>query len=191
MQLPQIRLHQTYAQIGMRTVQPVQEIQQIPAELSIKQYSAKMEIERKPSELHIDQEQAWNELGFKSPSVFSRDMADSAKQKGLENIGKMAEEGHQLAAIENKTNAIQAIASKNANPGPADFTIAFIPSFGSVKINYKPSELHIDWKPGGTEIEVEPHRPIHKYTPGKTEVYLRQREQLEIDFIGLNVNQKL
>ncbi len=190
MQLPQIQLHQTYAQIGLRTTQPVQELEQLPAELSIKQVPANMNIDRKPSHLDIDQEQLWNELNFKSNSVFSEDMAEFSKQEGLEAIAEKAQEGDQLAAIEKKTDAINAIVTSKANPGPADFNIAFIPSFGSVKINYTPSELIIDWKKGAAEIDVTQHKPTHNYTPGKTEVYLRQMQDLQIDFVGGNINSK-
>lgn len=190
MQIPQIRLHQTYAQIGLRTIQPVQEIQQVPADLSIKQVPATMNIERQPSHLDIDQEQAWNELGLKKLSVLSADMAEFSKQEGLAAVAEIAQEGDQLAAIEHKGDTIVSIATDKALPEPVDFNIAFIPSYGSVKINYTPTELHIDWKQGGAEIEATQHKPIHNYTPGKTEVYLRQMQQLQIDFVGLNVNSK-
>jgi len=191
MQLPQIRMHQTYAQIGLRTVEPVQEIQQIPADLSIKQYPSKMNIDRKPSQLEIDQEQAWNELNLKKISVLSADMAEFSKQEGLEAIAQISQEGDQLARIEHKNDAIVSIAAEKGNPEPADFNVAFIPSYGSVKIHYTPSELSINWKQGGAEIEFTPHKPIHNYTPGKTKVYLRQMQDLQIDFVGLNVNYKL
>lgn len=191
MQLPQIRMHQTYAQIGLRTVEPVQEIQQIPADLSIKQYPSKMNIDRKPSQLEIDQEQAWNELNLKKISVLSADMAEFSKQEGFEAIAQISQEGDQLARIEHKNDAVASIATEKGNPEPADFNVAFIPSYGSVKIHYTPSELSINWEQGGTEIEFTPHKPIHNYTPGKTKVYLRQMQDLQIDFVGLNVNYKL
>lgn len=190
MQIPQIRLHQTYAQIGLRTIQPVQEIQQVPAELSIKQVPSTLNIDRQPSHLDIDQEQAWNELGLKKLSVLSADMAEFSKQEGLAAVAEIAQEGDQLAAIEHKGDAIVSIATDKALPEPADFNIAFIPSYGSVKINYTPTELHIDWKQGGAEIEATQHKSIQNYTPGRTEVYLRQMQQLQIDFVGLNVNSK-
>lgn len=190
MQIPQIRLQQTYAQIGIRTIQPVQEIQQIPAELSIKQNPPKMEIERNPSKLFIDQEQAWNELNLKDLATFSSDMVEYSKQEAMEAVAEIAQEGDQLASIEHKTDAISAIATNKANPGPVDFNIAFIPSPGSVKIHYTPTELHIEWKQGGAEIESTQHKPIHNYTPGKTEVYLRQMQELQIDFVGINVNER-
>ncbi|MEH7155110.1 DUF6470 family protein [Neobacillus drentensis] len=190
MQVPQIRLQQTYAQTGLRITQPVQEIEQLPAELSIKQVPATMNIDHKPYHLDINQEQMWNELNFKSNSVFSEDMAEFARQEGFEAIAEKSQEGDQMAAIEKKTDAIDAIVTSKANPGPAETIIAFIPSEGSVKINYTPPELNIDWKKGGAEIEVTPHKPNHTYTPGKTEVYLRQMQSLQIDFVGGNINTK-
>ncbi|MGG1401155.1 DUF6470 family protein [Bacillus salipaludis] len=190
MQLPQIQLQQTFAQIGLRTTQPIQEIQQVPAEISIKQVPAEMTIEHHPSSLNINQDQAWNELNRKQPSVFSTDMAEFARDEGYEAISEIAEEGDQLAKIENKEDAVVSIASEKACPPPADFNIAFIPSYGSVQIRYNPSEIQVDWKRGVVELEATQSKTIHKYTPGKIEVYLRQKQQLQIDFVGLNVNNK-
>ncbi|MCH6263907.1 DUF6470 family protein [Neobacillus citreus] len=188
MQVPQIRMHQTYAQIGLRIIQPRQEIQQKPADLLINQVPSSMTIDRKAASMEINQDQARNELGFKPISVLSTEMADFSKQEGLEAVAEIAEEGDQLAAIEKKADAIMWIASQNANPEPADFNIKFIPSYGAVKIHYIPTELHISWKQGGAEITSVANRPIHEYTPGRTEVYLRQHQQLDIDFIGGTIN---
>lgn len=190
MQVSQIRLQQTYAQIGLRTVQPVQEIQQQPADVTIKQVPAQLEIDRTPAQLNIDQEQAWNELGFKSLPTLTEDMVEYAKQVAYEAVGEIAQEGDQLASIENHNDALMAIAVQKGNPEPADFNVNFIPSAGSVKINFIPTELHLNWKQGGAEIESTQHKPIHQYTPGHTEVYLRQMQHLQIDFVGTNINSK-
>lgn len=182
MRIPQIRLQQTYAQIGLQITQPKQEIEQTPADMQIKQIPAKMTIDRTPSKLTIDQDQAWSELGFKKTSVLVQEFAEAGKQAAIEAIGEIAQEGDQLAAIKQKTDAFIAIATEKGNPPPAEFNIAFIPSHGSVKIDFTPTELHINWERGGAEIEVNPNIPLHLYTPGQTEVYLRQRNQLQIDF---------
>ncbi|MGX6441630.1 DUF6470 family protein [Neobacillus sp. K501] len=183
MRIPQIRLQQTYAQIGLNISQPRQEIEQKPADMQIKQNSSKMTIDRTPSKLTIDQDQAWGELGFKPTSELSREFADAGYQAAIEAIGEIASEGDQLAAIEQHSDAFVAIATEKGNPPPADFNIAFIPSHGSVKIDYTPSEVRINWERGGAVIEVNPNKTIHNYTPGKTEVYLRQMNQLQIDFV--------
>jgi hypothetical protein len=190
MQVPQIRLQQTYAQIGLRITQPVQELQQTPADLSIQQTPATMNINRTPAKLEINQDQARNEVNMKMPDVFSRDNAEAARQAGLEAIEKIVQEGNQLAAIENNTDALAAIAVNKAMPEPADFNIAFIPSYGSVQIDYTPTELHIEWERGGADIKATPGEVIHNYTAGKTEVYLQQKNQLQIEFVGGTVNRQ-
>ncbi|WEG11250.1 DUF6470 family protein [Pullulanibacillus sp. KACC 23026] len=188
MQIPQIRLQQTYAQIGLRITQPVMEIEQQPADLSIKQTPAQMDITKTPSHLEIDQEEAWEQLGFKPLSVLTRDAAEDAKQAAVEAVGEIAQEGDQLAHIENKSNTVAAIVSSKANPAPSDSGNGFIPTSELVKINYTPSELHINWKLGETEINVTPHLVKINYTAGKTEVYLRQQPQLKTDFTEININ---
>jgi hypothetical protein len=188
MQFPQIRLHSAFAQIGMQRSNPVQEIQQVPAELSYKRTPTKMNIERTPGQLEIDQEQAWNQLNLKGPSQLIADNADYARQQAMEAIAETVAEGNQMQAIENKTNAIDAIVTNKVLAPPADFNIAFIPSHGSVKFNYQPTELHIDWQKGRIEFQATPAQVNHQYTPGKTEIYLRQKNRLEIDFVGINVN---
>jgi hypothetical protein len=184
MQVPQIRLQQTYAQIGLRITQPVQELQQAPADLSIIQTPSKMIVTRTPSRLYINQDQARNEVNMKMPDVFSRDNAEAARQAGFEAIAEIVQEGNQLAAIETKTDALTAIAVNKSLPKPDDYNIAFIPSYGSVRIDYTLTELHIEWEKGGTEIKATPREVIHNYTAGKTEVYLQQKNHLQIDFVG-------
>ncbi|QCJ42382.1 hypothetical protein FAY30_10945 [Bacillus sp. S3] len=191
MQLPQIRLQQTFAQIGLRITQPVQEIHQEPANLSIKQLPAELSIEKKASRLEIDQIEAWNQLGFKNLNVLTEDIAEQARQDGLEAIATIAEEGDQMAAIENKSDAFAAIALQRSTPPPTNFNITFIPSYGSVKIHFTPAEVSINWKQGGAEIDSTVNKPTHQYTPGKTEVYLRQMQQLQIDFVGGNINNRV
>jgi hypothetical protein len=188
MQVPQIRLQQTQAQIGLRMTKPVQEIQQKPADLSIKQTPTTMNVTRTPSKLDINQDQARNELNQKMPDVYSRDNAEASKQRGLEAIAEIVQEGNQLAAIEHKSDAITAIAINKALPEPTDFNIAFIPSYGSVKIDYTPTEIHVNWERGRADIKATPSEVIHQYTPGKTEVYLRQMSHLQIDFVGGSIN---
>ncbi|CEG25901.1 DUF6470 family protein [Bacillus sp. B-jedd] len=187
---PQIRISQVNAQIGLKRIDPVQEIQQIPAQLSMKQQPAKMSIERKAAILEINQDQARSDVNLKTRTDFLADVTAEARQAALEAIGQISMEGDQMAAIEQKGDALVSISADKGNPPPVETGIAFIPSPGAVKINYTPAELEIKWEQGGVETEFTPHKTIHNYTPGKTEVYLRQHQQLEIDFVGLNINSK-
>lgn len=184
MQIPQIQLQQTYAKIGIRITKPVQEIEQPAAQMTIKQEPAKMVIDRKPGILEIDQEQARYELNLKRPSVFSEDLAEYGRQEALQAIAEIAEKGNRMAAIKNKGNAIVQMATENSIKPPPDFNIAFIPSYGSVKMEYTPTEMQINWMTGGTEVNVVPQNPILNYQPGKVEVYMSEWPELKIDVLG-------
>jgi hypothetical protein len=184
MKLPQIQMNQTYARIGLRITQPVQEISQPSAVTSIRQEPAQMTIERQPSILEIDQEQAWNELNLKSPSTFNNDNVDYAEEQWLEAIANIAQKGDRLAAIKNHSDAIVEIATNQNIKEPRDFNIAFIPSYGSVHIQYTPADLQINWQLGGAKIEIMQQKPVHNYTPGKTEIYMSQWPELHIDVQG-------
>ncbi|WP_043930489.1 DUF6470 family protein [Bacillus sp. EB01] len=187
---PQIRITQTHAQIGLRKTEPIQELEQKPAQLSLNQQPARMSIDRQASVLEIDQEQARYDLNMKNRATFHADMVSEARQAALEAVAEISQEGDQLAAIEQKTDALNNIITSKVNPPAADTTIKFIPSHGSVKLNFTPTELKINWERGGVQADYTPFETIHNYTPGKVEVYVRQKQQLEIDFVGLNVNSK-
>ncbi|WP_147535360.1 DUF6470 family protein [Bacillus marasmi] len=184
MKIPQIQLQQTYAKIGIRITKPVQDIEQPPAQMSIKQEHTKMVIDRKPGTLEIDQEQARNEVNLKSPSVLSDDFAQFGRQQLLEAIDAIVQRGNRMAAIKNKADAIVAMATEQTQKPPPDFNIGFIPSYGSVKFDYTPTELQIDWQIGGTQIEILPQKPIHHYKPGKAEVFMSEWPELKIDVLG-------
>lgn len=191
MGIPQIRLSQTYAKIGLDIQKPKQSIQQPQAVMEIHQEPTKLEIRRSNWKLIIDQTQAWHEMNLKDPFTLTRDWAGDGYRQLLEGIAQRVAEGNRLAAIEYGGNPIADIAKQKNTPGPANFNIAFIPSYGSVKINFTPAELHINWRQGGTSIHTEARKPIHDYTPGKVEVYLKQKESLRVEFTGQEVDLKL
>lgn len=191
MQIPLIRLQQTYAAIGISRTPPQQEISQPRAELNLEQQTAELTIDRTPSKLEIDQSKARSEVGLKGVLEMTSEAADRGRQYALEGIARRAGEGTRLAGIDKGGDPIVEMAREKASPGPAEFNIGFIPSYGSVKINFTPAQLDIHWKLGGVSINPELKKPIHEYTPGKTEVYLRQKQSLSIDFVGGALDQML
>ncbi|GAB7389195.1 hypothetical protein BSNK01_30330 [Bacillaceae bacterium] len=191
MRIPQIRIEQTFAQIGMETIRAKQEIRQPKAELNLRQVPAKLTIERTPGRLLIDQKQAWNDRNLKDPLTLTRDEAERARQLLLEGIARIAQEGDRLAAIEKGGNPIAEIAWENANPGPLDFNYGVIPRHGAVKIRYLPAQLRFHWTLGGATLDPVIHKPVHHYTPGKVNIYLRQRNSLSIDVVGLHTDQRI
>lgn len=191
MQLPQVRLQQTYAKIGLEISEPQQKIRQPKADLNLSQEPAKVTIDRTPAKLEIDQTQAWNDRNLKDPFTLTRDEADRAHQLALQGIARVAQEGGRLAAIERGGKPIVDIAYENTTPGPIDFNYGVIPRLGAIKMRYHPTELKINVERGGAHFSPEIHRPEHQYTPGQVQAYLKQKQSLSIDFVGLNINQSV
>lgn len=190
MNLPQIRLESTFAKIGLQTEKPIQKIEQPRATLTIEQPPADLHIETTPGKLTIDQTQARADVDLKSVFRRTEDAAQQGYQDWLAGLARISAQGDQLMMIENGGNPIADQAKENGESPIYEFNIGWIPSHGSVKINYQPANVNIDWKLNKPKIEATINKPIHEYTPGKASAYLAERNSLTIDFVGINVDQK-
>jgi hypothetical protein len=185
MELPQIHLQSTNAKINIQTQKGQQEIQQPPAELSIQQPKAEMEIERTPSRLTIDQTKAREDIDLKSISKRTEEAAQWGLQAVREGTARRIQEGDELMRIENKGNPIAEQAKRHHSLPEHEFGLGWIPSEGSVKINYDPVELDINWKINKPIIEAIVQKPIINYYPGKVDISMQQYQSLKIDFDNL------
>ncbi|KZE64239.1 hypothetical protein AWM68_14160 [Fictibacillus phosphorivorans] len=182
MNVPQLRLESTNAKIGLSIQQPIQEIQQAPADLQIKQPKADLEVKRTPSQLTIDQTEAWADMDLKHISRRIEEFAQQGYEDWLTGLARMSQEGDDLMRVENGGNPIPDQAKVNSESPIYEFNIGFIPRANSVKINYQPSEVQLNWQTHKPEIDVKINRPIHQYTPGKVNVSMEQMPSLTINW---------
>jgi hypothetical protein len=61
--------------------------------------------------------------------------------------------------------------------------IALVPPPFSVKVDYEPGRLAIDWNTHAPRIDVKAHAPIIRYQQGTVKIALAQRPSLHIDVI--------
>ncbi|PLT31069.1 DUF6470 family protein [Peribacillus deserti] len=182
MNIPQIRLESTKGQIELRTIQPKQSIEQKPADLSIEQPKAELRIKTTPGRLTIDQAKAREDVDLKSMFKRTEEAAQQGYQDWLSGLARVASDGEELMKIENGFHALANQAKSNSESPIYDFNIGWIPSEGSVKINYEPAKVSIEADPQKPRINVNVNKPFHEYTPGRTEVSLKQYPSLKIDF---------
>lgn len=185
MQLPQIRLESNLAKIGITTEKPVQEIEQPKADLSIQQPPAELSIKRTPGRLTIDQTKAWEDMGLMHVFRSIEEFAEQGYKDWLEGMARTAQQGDELMRIENGGNPLAEQARVNSENPIYEFNIGWIPSPFSVKTSYEPGTLDISWQRRQPIIEARVNKPEHRYTPGKVNVYVRERNRLEIDFAHL------
>ncbi len=193
---PQIRLQSQQAQMQLHIQKPTQSIQQPKADLKIEQQPAEMTINRSPSKLTIDQSEARADMDLKSIARRIKEYSDKGYQDWLSGIARVAGDGDQLMMIENGTNSIPEISKRNSENPMYEFNIGFIPSHGSVKIDYGPGKLDIQWKRNKPDIQVQINKPILNYQPGKVSTSIKQYQSLQIDFenlkyVGINYERQI
>jgi hypothetical protein len=192
MDIPQIRLHQTQAQLGLDIQKPVQEIQQPQADLNMSQIAATVEIRSARGILTIDTSEAQANIDLRGPLRRTQDYADFGKQRWLEAIAQISVEGDRLAAIEHKgSNPIAEIAFEDSGIFENTEIIADSTGGDGIEMNYQYQPIEFQVELGGVKADPEIHRPIHNYTRGKVEGYIRVKNSLVIDLVGTSVDKLL
>jgi len=185
--IPQIRLESTNAQISMETRKATNQIQQPKADMLIEQPKADLSIRTIQGKLTIDQSQARADVDLKSVFLRTEEFAQMGKQGLLVGIQRRAQEGEELMKIENSGNPISMQAKRNGQKPTKEFGIGFVPSVGSVKVNYQPAVVETNITPNKPIISVQVNKPVHDYQPGKVEISLGQRNNLNIDFETIDI----
>lgn len=181
MRLPQIRMESTMAQIKISSYQGRQEIEEPKADLSIEQPKAEMQVEKVPSRLTIDQSRARADVDLKSAPERIADAVRQGRQDLLEGIARRTQEGDEMMKIENGGSAIAGIAKQHRVLPQHEYGLGWIPSTGSVQINYDPGRVDINWRVNKPIIDVQTHKPVINYTPGNVEISMKQYNSLNID----------
>lgn len=187
MKLPQIQIHTTDIQMDWRTTKPQQHIEQPQATLHIEQPAAILEIHTTRGILKIDSSQARRDIGMIGPLESSANYAEKGKQELLKGIARRVQEGYQMADNAGKgmgRATIQNIAKQNQGPHHTPFNIKFVPSIGSVKIDYTPGTTDVNIERREPIIDAQVNKPVLEYTPGKVTGTMMQRPRVDIDVIG-------
>lgn len=186
MRLPQITIDQQFARIGIRSRDAEVQINQGTAELSIEQPSATIRMSARPGRLTIGQTQAFRDLGQFPVGESVAKSAQEGFQKAIAGSGRRRRQGDQLMKIEHGGNPIASIAKQNAPRQMKPFNIGFIPSYGSVVIDYQPAEVDIDNQANKPVIQSQTTPVSQTFTPAQLEVYLEQHNYLTIGVEGLH-----
>ena len=186
MRLPQIQIRTTDAKIDLNIQKPQQYIKQPKATQTIEQPAAILEINTTRGVLRVDSSQARRDLGLISPLESSANFAQVGKQEALQGMARKAREGRQMMENSGKDQGratIQSIAKQNHGPQRVPINIKFVPSIGSVKIDYTPGTTDVNITRQKPKIDVQVNKPIHEYTPGKVTGTMIQRPDVQTDVI--------
>ncbi|OAT81551.1 hypothetical protein A6P54_12300 [Bacillus sp. MKU004] len=185
MNFPQIRLQSTPASIDIKTTPGRVEIETPPPALDIQQPKAKMEIERRPSKLTIDQTEARADMDLKSVRRRIEGFSRQGYEDWLAGLARVSQDGDELMRIENGGNAIAEQAKRNSEAPMYDFNIGWIPSAGSVKIQYDPGEVKVHVEPQKVINNTQVVKPNVNVSKAQVDISLQKYAALQIDFVNL------
>ncbi|GLX70887.1 DUF6470 family protein [Paenibacillus glycanilyticus] len=180
MSIGQIQIHQQQALIGIQVRPAEQRIEQPQATMDMRQIPATLSIQQPMGVLEINQERAWDGLGLANNLEVMSRIYSQAKEIALQGISRRMQEGRQLGDIAHaKSNPIPEMAKNWRKEGP-ELPVAGPASIDNVDVSYTPGQVQISVEQGGVDLRVTPNRPIHEYTPGKAEIYMRQYGSVQI-----------
>ena len=185
MLLPQIRMESQMAKIAISTTPGKQSIKQPKADIDLQPAKVAMEINRTPGKLTIDQTKAWEDRNLADTFRFIEKIAEEGYQAWLEGIARLAEQGDELMKIENGGSPLADQAKENSESPMYEVNVGWIPSLFSVKFDYEPGNLDINWHLKKAEFRAIPNKPIIHYDRGRVDIKIAQYQKLKIDFANL------
>ncbi|MGG4439868.1 DUF6470 family protein [Brevibacillus fortis] len=192
MQIQQIRMESTFAQIGLNIKKPIQEIKQPKAEMNLHQEAASISIEQGRTELQIDSSQARANIGLMTPMQFSDSNASYGRQKWLQAIAEKSQEGDRLMRIHTRENAIANIGrEKGLRALEGGYTPPAASSDEGVDVSVQTKPAIINVKRNGMSMQPVLSPPELSYIPGKVEPYMIQYNSLKIDAVGSQLDRTM
>ncbi|CAM3281456.1 DUF6470 domain-containing protein [Filibacter tadaridae] len=182
MNIPQLQVTTTKAQLGFTTQQPTQQIEQPKATLDLQQPKAEMSINTTKSKLSIDTTEARADMDLKSAARRTSDVAQYAQSQVSNGIARRAQDGNDMMRIENGGNPIVAFAERAFRQPYSSLNVKFVPSIGSVKVSFQSGSVDIRVEPQKVINNSHANKPIHNYTPGKVTTELIQKPSIQIDW---------
>lgn len=183
MNFPKLQIQTTDAKLGLNIVNAKQTIKQPKATQHIEQPAAIVDIETTRGIMKIDSSQARRDVGLIGPLESTSNFAAEGRKKVMQGIARRVREGNQMMDIAHNQNAVPSIAKQNTFPNKKALGIDFIPSVGSVKLDYEPAKLDINVQTQKPIINAQINKPVYDYTPGKVSGFMIQNPTIEIDFI--------
>jgi len=181
--IPQIQIQTTDAKLGLNIEKGQQTIRQPKATQHIEQPAAIVDIRTTDGVMRIDSSQARRDIGMIGPLESTANFAAAGRQKAMQGIARRVSEGNQMMDIARNQNAIVSIAKHNTFPNKKALGIDFIPSIGSVKLDYTPASVDINVQTQQAKISAQINKPIHEYKQGQVSGYMLQKPSIEIDVI--------
>ena len=180
-----LQMRSTMALIGIQTEKATFNQNTTLPKLNMQIVKPKLEMESTQPKVYIDQSEAFADVGLKKPERFMRDNVQEAQRLMLQGIARVANQGNQLADIQNVSDdtVIANQAYENAfGQFEYDWGYTHIPKSGPEFTPVK-GEVNFNLKRGYVSGQLEKGTVDYDFRRGKVDIYLRQRNSLEIEAV--------
>lgn len=178
-----LRITTQDAQIGLNIRDGNYQMSSPKGEQSIKTTKPVMKITGEPAKVIIDTYEQRAEKGMKNNLDLLKTNTQYSKQTVLGGIARIVADGNRMADIRKRMPpAIPELAKKNSTPRMREFNFGLLPK-SRPKIQVTGGNQSIDWQEGRTDINYTPRKPQISYTRGKVDLYMRQKQNVQIDYI--------
>ncbi|WP_100405457.1 DUF6470 family protein [Bacillus solitudinis] len=192
MQVPHLDIQSNDAYIGLRSQRPGPQIRQHQADLQIRQQHSSIEISTTASKLYIDQTEAFADANLKSPLRMANEFWAKSESHVAQHIAKRSQQGEMMKKIENGFGAFAQIAKANSEKPMKQVVLGSMPkSAFHVKFDYQPAEVKVHAPTKQPEITVNRRDPDIQIPKWQTETYVRQKNSISFQAVGMAVNQGL
>ncbi len=180
----------TPALIGIKTTSAKQEIQQPKAEVKLNIQHPKVEIDSEQVQVRIDQYQCFAESGLKNYLDLTKDNAAFAQQKFSEAVARIVRQGDEMVENLHKgrdmipIHAMENAIAKNSR----QFNMVTMPK-SCPKIDFVGGTVDINVVEGKVDIQVKTNKPIIDYNRGNVDIYLRQKNSIDIEYVDGKVDE--
>ena len=180
-----LQMRSQMALIGIQTQKPTFNQETTMPELNLQIENPEIKIETTQPKVYIDQTEAFADVGLKKPERFSKDNAMEAERLMMQSIARIANQGDQLTEIQNVSDdtVIANQAFENAfGQFEYDWGYTHIPKSGPEFTPVK-GEVNFNLKRGYVSGQLEKGTVDHDFRRGKVDIYLRQKNSLEINVV--------
>ncbi len=180
-----LQVNHTWPQLGINRTPGRFEMQSPGYTLNMSVTQAQVTVESTLPKITIDQSQCFSEAGRKGNAELTAEMVSYARNAMLSSVGRIAEQGNQLANIPNASGAIADQAYYNAyEQFDKEFNLGTIPK-SQPRIDVIEGKLDIKVIEGQVTNNSVPQKLSLQYQKGAVEIYLKQRPSIETRFVDV------
>lgn len=195
LQLPYLNIQTTNAKTGRHSKRPPLTIKQHAPDLQIyQQHVDLIHISHRAAKLYIDQQQAFAESNLQTPLRLTGEIVAEAKRKYMDHLAKRRQQGDQMMKIENGRGGkvLSHLAKVNSESPPKQLVTVNMPrSAFSIKFHYEPGELTFSVPSNTIDIHVTRREPEITIPRWETKAYVKQKESIRFQAVGVSVNKEL